>query len=242
MEEKNEVLNIDYNIYNALNLYSEDLGEEYLKTGKNPLGDNFILTEDFVSGALQNAKNKTEIMSPNFLEQDTSLIQKNFELSLNNASALLDALNGLTFEKMTTQQKKMYNQLLVSLELFIALIKLYIKKLKKEKNLLSLYQNLLALNWNYSSTLASTFTNEFDLESTVATIKHEQETIIEKHNEEIKKQAQAIIENNIKAIKQKQEAEQEATFNSTVNTPIEKQQETKTPEQKTNLFEQEIER
>ena len=45
---------INYNVLNALNLYSEDLGNCYLNGTFNPFDYNFVLTEDFVIERIEN--------------------------------------------------------------------------------------------------------------------------------------------------------------------------------------------
>ena len=43
-------------VFNALNLYSEELGARYEQEGYNPFGEGFVLTEDYANEILENKR------------------------------------------------------------------------------------------------------------------------------------------------------------------------------------------
>ena len=205
VEDKTQA-QINYDVFNALNLYNEDLGQAYIKNGFNPFGNNFVLDEEFVTDSLCNARAKKEVPCPNFLEQSENDIAKSFDLSLQNATLLLDVLskkaNGA---ELSENQKKALNKIILALKMYIELISQYKAKLKKEKNKYQLYVNLLSLNWFLSEEMAQSFTQEFNIQNTIAKINLSQQNIAEQENDSLKEQAKKIIENNQKALLEKNE-------------------------------------
>lgn len=198
MQNEKTNQNINYNVYNALNLYCEDLGQAYLQNGFNPFDDNFVLDENYVADVLANQNIKKEVASPEFLEQSENDIAKSFDLSLENATLLLDALNKKCNTAETEQQKKALKKIILTLMLYIELIKTYKAKLKKEKNKYQLYVNLLSLNWFLSEEMSNSFTAEFNMQQVLNKIDTLENDIVQKENEDLKKQAKQIIENNQK--------------------------------------------
>ncbi len=191
--------NIDYNVFNALNLYNEELGESYLETGFNPFDQNFVLDENFITDMLTNNQNKKDVAMPEFLEKSQIDIKKSFNLSLENATQLLNSLSTqANSENLSPKQKMALQKLIYILKMYIELIKKYIKKLKKEKNKYQMFINLLALNWQLSENMALSFTSEFNLSKTLYNIEMQQSKIAQQENEQLKAQARQIIENNLK--------------------------------------------
>lgn len=197
---------INYDVFNALNLYNEDLGQAYIQNGFNPFGYNFVLNEEFVADSLRNAKEKKEVPCPNFLEQSENDIAKSFDLSLKNATLLLETLSKkANSAELSENQKKALNKIILALKMFIELIQQYKAKLKKEKNKYQLYVNLLSLNWFLSEEMAQSFTQEFNIQNTIAKINLSQQNIAKQENDSLKEQAKKIIENNQKALLEKNE-------------------------------------
>lgn len=202
IEKDNNDLNVDYNIFNALNLYNNDLGQSYIDTGFNPFGNNFVLDENFIADVLNNEKAQKDFDCPAFLEQNENEIAKCFDLSETNILSLYNTLDAKSNSaNMSPIQKKHLQKILIALKMYLELIKIYKLKLKKEKNKYQLYLNLLAINWNLSNELSSSFTNEFNLNHVVNSI-IEQEVSLQQQNDEIIQQAREIIENNKKSLEQ----------------------------------------
>ena len=83
-------LNIE--VYNTLNLISEELGRAYEETGYNPFDNGYILDNDKVIELLDNKKLIKPLTSPEFLEQGNYAVVKNFNLSLMNTEKTIAEL------------------------------------------------------------------------------------------------------------------------------------------------------
>lgn len=209
MENLEETINgvsvkdINFEVFNALNLYNEDLGQSYLETGFNPFNKDFVLDEQYISDVLNNEKNKKEINCPNFLEQTDSKIIKAFELSDVNTKNLIEALDKkINSSELTASQMESFKKIIVNLKMFGELNRKYKNELRKKKNKYQMFLNMLALNWQLSEELAESFTNEFNLNNALNKIANIEKIKQNSENEKLKEQARQIIENNKKLYEQ----------------------------------------
>ncbi|MCI7003609.1 MAG: hypothetical protein MR904_04630 [Clostridia bacterium] len=209
MENLEETINgvsikdINLEVFNALNLYNEDLGQSYLETGFNPFNKDFVLDEQYISDVLNNEKNKKEINCPDFLEQTDSKIIKAFELSDVNTKNLIEALDKkINSSELTASQMESFKKIIVNLKMFGELNRKYKNELRKKKNKYQLFLNMLALNWQLSEELAKSFTNEFNLNNALNKIVNIEKIKQNSENEKLKEQAKQIIENNKKLYEQ----------------------------------------
>lgn len=209
MENLEETINgvsikdINLEVFNALNLYNEDLGQSYLETGFNPFNKDFVLDEQYISDVLNNEKNKKEINCPNFLEQTDSKIIKAFELSDVNTKNLIEALDKkINSSELTASQMESFKKIIVNLKMFGELNRKYKNELRKKKNKYQMFLNMLALNWQLSEELAKSFTNEFNLNNALNKIVNIEKIKQNSENEKLKEQAKQIIENNKKLYEQ----------------------------------------
>lgn len=209
MENLEETINgvsikdINLEVFNALNLYNEDLGQSYLETGFNPFNKDFVLDEQYISDVLNNEKNKKEVNCPDFLEQTDSKIIKAFELSDVNTKNLIEALNKkINSSELTASQMESFKKIIVNLKMFGELNRKYKNELRKKKNKYQLFLNMLALNWQLSEELAKSFTNEFNLNNALNKIVNIEKIKQNSENEKLKEQAKQIIENNKKLYEQ----------------------------------------
>lgn len=209
MENLEETINgvsikdINLEVFNALNLYNEDLGQSYLETGFNPFNKDFVLDEQYISDVLNNEKNKKEINCPDFLEQTDSKIIKAFELSDVNTKNLIEALNKkINSSELTASQMESFKKIIVNLKMFGELNRKYKNELRKKKNKYQMFLNMLALNWQLSEELAKSFTNEFNLNNALNKIVNIEKIKQNSENEKLKEQAKQIIENNKKLYEQ----------------------------------------
>ena len=209
MENLEETINgvsikdINLEVFNALNLYNEDLGQSYLETGFNPFNKDFVLDEQYISDVLNNEKNKKEINCPDFLEQTDSKIIKAFELSDVNTKNLIEALNKkINSSELTASQMESFKKIIVNLKMFGELNRRYKNELRKKKNKYQMFLNMLALNWQLSEELAKSFTNEFNLNNALNKIVNIEKIKQNSENEKLKEQAKQIIENNKKLYEQ----------------------------------------
>ena len=209
MENLEETINgvsikdINLEVFNALNLYNEDLGQSYLETGFNPFNKDFVLDEQYISDVLNNEKNKKEINCPDFLEQTDSKIIKAFELSDVNTKNLIEALDKkINSSELTASQMESFKKIIVNLKMFGELNRKYKNELRKKKNKYQMFLNMLALNWQLSEELAKSFTNEFNLNNALNKIVNIEKIKQNSENEKLKEQAKQIIENNKKLYEQ----------------------------------------
>ena len=154
-QQQTEIQSVD--VYNALNLYNEELGKSYKKNGFNPFDDNFVLTEEFTNDILENKKQKVEVFIESFLEQSNKEVSKHFEHALANGNVLLSSLyNELNFAN--DKDKKQIQKAIIFLKNRNVLLKISIKKLKnKDANALKMYLELFGLDSELSELLKDTF-------------------------------------------------------------------------------------
>lgn len=155
--------NINYDVYNGLNLIDEDLGESYLIEGFNPLGEDFFLDENFILDVLDNNVEKYEIVSPDFIESGNKATAEAFELSAQNALNVINLLQEHINNPKTPEivRKQMQKQILYIL-CRNQLIKVYLKRIKNEKDTLKMFEKMSAINWQLSKTLQDSFNQQFN--------------------------------------------------------------------------------
>ena len=206
IEEKFEVIpNINYNVYNALNLACEDLGERYLETGFNPFGEHFMLDEQYITDSLLNGKNTPEIKCPEFVEQGEKACNNAFSCSLENCTTLLAELEGqLNNPDLSPEAKAKLQKIITYLKMRIELLVIFTQKQKKNKNKFVQYKKLLALNYTYGDILEDSYTDIFDAHAIANQLLaiQLQQTKQDAHHASIIEQAKQIIANNQKNLEQ----------------------------------------
>lgn len=159
----NENLNVD--VYNALNLYNEELGEQYEKEGYNPFEKDFKLTKEFVEDVLETKNNKKEVHPAPFLEFGNKTVTSHFKNAVANNTALIEKLqfqiDNKNFDMETYRQIR---NVIIFLKNRNQLLKSNINKLKgKNANALQMYISLFELDKELSELLEDSFSNQFDL-------------------------------------------------------------------------------
>lgn len=198
-----------FDIYNALNLIQEDLGEIYKEKDFNPLGEEYKLTEEFVLERFENGKQKKEVLTPIFLNGEKETLEA-FANSANNAQEIIAGIDAQiaspsTPEAVKTQLKKIKILLVCRVEL----LNHYKTTFKKKKNDLKMYTNVLSIDWKTADLYEETFKKQFDvqiainafLEFAKANSKNNQK---ESADQKLIQKAKEIIKNNLLA-KQKEE-------------------------------------
>ncbi len=163
--ERNEELpeNINYNVYNGLNLMNEELGQSYVENGFNPLGDDFVLDEDYITEQLESNTMKEELNSPDFILEGDTAAMGAFQTSSENVQEMVDLLQGhLNNPDIPEPMKNQFRKMLAYLLSRNELIRLYKKKKKKERNALLMLQNLNSLNWELGRPLKDSYKKPFD--------------------------------------------------------------------------------
>ena len=103
-------------VFNALNLYSESLGELYEKEGYNPFEKNFVLNSEFADNILK-IKGKNKDISPeSFLDSNNKNIAKNFDIALSNNTKLLDKMQNKLSQITDVKVKKLVHNMLITLK------------------------------------------------------------------------------------------------------------------------------
>lgn len=145
---------VNYDIFNALNLISVNLGDAYLQEGFNPFDEGFSLEEPAVKEMLSRQKEKENIQLPEFLERDNLEIMKSFENALNIGTNLLQTCEitaGIKNEVKIKEAK-------VFLKMRCELLRQALKKLHiKDINALALYKDIISINPEYSKLLQDSF-------------------------------------------------------------------------------------
>lgn len=205
---KIEEKDINYDIYNALNLLNENLGESYLTQGFNPFDEGFELSEEFALERYHNACQKKEIISPDFINQGTKQTQKAFETSVQNLDALIlnvdQLLSDYTLDEKT---KKQYENIRLYLICRRQLTLIFIAKLKKQKNTLKMYEELTFLNHELEEYCTDIFTEFYNIQNAInAFIAFAKNNKLSKEDKELIQKAKDIIKHN-----QEKQANQIAT-------------------------------
>lgn len=156
---------INYDVYNALNLYNEDLGQLYLSEQFNPFSASFELNEDFVVGRLVNSHTNKEIVEPEFVSEGAKKTEVAFKNSANNCTMLLAEIeNKLQDHNLAESLKEELKQLKIYLLCRLALLNNYTKSIKKNKNTLKMYKNIQSLDWKNAELLEESYKEQFDIQ------------------------------------------------------------------------------
>lgn len=192
---------INFNVYNALNLYSEELGEEYLNNHFNPFETGFELTEDFIIDRFVNQNNSPlELNAPEFISSSTTETKIAFENSIKNCTEMLNQIEIMLQdpnlpEKQKEELKKLKTYLLCRIQLLTA----YNKKLKKDKNTFKMYQNIQGLDWKISELFDETYKQMFNVNMAISAylnMKNAYKGKSSLENKALREKAQAIIRAN----------------------------------------------
>lgn len=205
---------INYNIFNALNLFSEELGEDYLNGNFNPFNENFKLTEDFVIERFENQQNKPpEVVSPEFVEGGVNKTKLAFNQSITNCNlTLAEVERALNAPQTSPTAKKYLLKLKTYLLCRIQLLNINLKNLKKNKNTLKMYLNVEGLDYNTSKLFEQSYKEMLDVQTIISAyvnMQHQQNAKINKQNQILKQMAKEIIKQNQQKIAESKAPKQE---------------------------------
>ena len=154
--------NFSYEIYNALSLMNPKLADAYQKEDYCPFKHTFSINEDYVSLLLQIEKNKEHVKSKKFLDRNNKEISQLFEMSKVNTEQLL---NSCVLFKPEKEDKARLEDFVIFLKNRIKLLDLAIEDLKNPlADSFKLYQEMVALNLDYSELIGETFLDGFKCE------------------------------------------------------------------------------
>ncbi len=145
-------------VFNALNLYNEELGNSYKNDGYNPFDDDFILTEEYTNYILENKKLNTEVFTESFLEFSNKTVSKHFQNAIENDNTILDNLTQELENATNEKDKKQIKKAIVFLKNRNELLKVNITKLKqKDANAIKMYIEMFGMDNELSELLKDTF-------------------------------------------------------------------------------------
>ena len=154
--------NVD--VFNALSLYNEELGLLYESEGYNPLGEDFVLTEDFAKSVLENKGNENCDIA-DFLEQNNIQVSKRFTSALEKNEKLINKFNKEISNQNDPKTKEEMKKMIISLKNRSQLLKLNIQKLKnKDANAIKMYKELFGQDSELSKLLKEEFEDKLNVE------------------------------------------------------------------------------
>lgn len=157
--------NINPDVYNALNLYDEKLGEEYEKEGYNPFEPDFKLTKEFAEEVLENKPSKQEIPKEDFLEVGAKKATSCFKNTLKASEKLVELLEqkmGSSGLDMSTIHQ--IQRALIFLKNRNQLLKRNIRELKyRNANALQMFTDMYVMDKELSDLLKETYESDVDI-------------------------------------------------------------------------------
>jgi len=221
----------NFDVYNALNLIQEDLGEIYKQNDFNPFEQGFKLSEEFVVDRIENGKQKKEVLTPTFLNGTKQTLSA-FSASADNALAIISLLDEkISAPSTPASVKEELKKIKALLACRIELINYYKTNFKKKKNDLKMYTNVLAVDWKTADLYEETFKDQFDVQIAVNAFLEFAKTNSKTYKKEMTDQkliqrAKEIIKNN--QLAQSKEQQKQSVTAKTVNSTIKEQSELKT--------------
>ena len=159
---------INYDKLNALNMQSKDLGDAYLSMQWDPLGPNFKLDIPYIEKYLQNARDKSQINTPDFINQGNKETKKAFKNALEHNAQIRTEIQN----KFDLGEYALYNNvnieeqvkdILFFLQCREQMIKIVLGQMKsKNFDTLQAYKNIYSLNKQLSSLLEETYRIEYN--------------------------------------------------------------------------------
>lgn len=151
-------------VFNALNLYSEQLGSLYETEGYNPFDKDFVLDAEFTKDVLVNKNKRIEVFPETFLEANNKSISKNFDIALENNTNLIDNLQKKVKELSSPKEQKQLKQIIVTLKNRGELLKISKEKLKqKNADAVKMYTEIFGLDSELSELLQDSYTKKINL-------------------------------------------------------------------------------
>ena len=160
--------NINYDKLNALNMLNKDLGDAYLDMKWDPLGPNFKLDLPYIEKYLQNARDKSDIKTPEFIDKGTREAKKAFKNALQHNIQLRTEIQN----KYDLGEYALYNNvnieeqvkdILFFLNCREQMLQIALGKLKgKNINTLQAYKNIYSINKALSALLEETYQVEYN--------------------------------------------------------------------------------
>lgn len=171
--EKNEekilesTKNINLDVFNALSLENEKLGQSYIENGYNPFNKEFILTEEYTKDTLQKRHKNPSISNEPFLQANNKKIASSFQNAI-AFNQLIEQKLLLTLynENLDKSVNREIEKVVVFLKNRGELLRLNLKQLKyKNTDALKLYTEIALLDKELSEILKNSFAKQLELEN-----------------------------------------------------------------------------
>ena len=194
---------INYNIYNALNLFCEDLGELYLEEQFNPFPPSFELNENFIVERYINSLNKKELQEPEFIQGKTKCLES-FNNGIQNCNNAIEEIdNKLLDPTIPESLKEELKKLKLHLNCRLQLLIFYSKNLSKNKCFFKMYSNIESLDWNLIKIFEDSYSQQFNVQIAINAYLEFAKQTSETYKQELKnkqliEKAKQIIINNTK--------------------------------------------
>lgn len=165
---KVDVKVIDYDKLNALNMQNKELGEAYLTMKWDPLGPNFKLDLPYIEKYLQNARDKSEIKTPDFIEKNPREVKKAFKNALqHNISIRCELQNRFDLGEFALYKNANIEEQVKDILFFLKcreqMLQIAIGKIKVNGiNTLQAYKNIYSLNKALSALLEESYRKEYN--------------------------------------------------------------------------------
>lgn len=212
MDKKTTEQNINYDIYNALNLMNENLGDAYLLYGFNPYGTNkFLISDEYILDRYHNSCTKSNINAPAFIEKEGKETQVAFEQSIQNLNLCLSEVETkLSAPNLSAKDKECLLKLKHYLLCRIELTNIFLKQLRKTKNIFELYKQLQTLDISLAKYFDTTYEQTMDVQIAINAClvfmkENEKQASIE--NKKLIAKAKEIIQKNQKQVEEQKQSE-----------------------------------
>lgn len=150
----------NYNVFNALSIINQRLGESYFTNGYNPFGENFAITNEYVEYTLNKKSICDEIENQPFLERNNKELMQVFKKAQLNLASLLAGIEMLETSKEDKPRIKDFSIFLSNeIELLNKIIPLLANK---NANALLLFHELKSISPEYSKFIVQCFLDNFN--------------------------------------------------------------------------------
>ena len=206
---------IDYDKLNALSMYNKDLGEAYLNMDWDPLGPGFKLDLPYIEKYLRNARDKSEMKTPDFIEKNNKEVKKAFQNALKNNNIIRTELQNIydlgefsLYEGVNIESQ--VKDILFFLNCREQMLQIAIGKLKVNGiNSLDAYKNIYNLNKTLSALLEETYRKEYNhkvlIQNMILQIQKEKQLENEQNNQHSQDKSKELL-NELVGVKMRQKA------------------------------------
>lgn len=161
-----KIQNINFDVYNTLNLMDPVLGECYISEGYNPFNEDYRIKKDIIEQILKNANMEDPTETADFLNYDNKTVQKHFETSKKNSALLQSMLEEDKDKTDDPKTKGKINDGIIYLKNRQKMLEVFCKDLKNPNvNSIELFKKLAKLNKKYARLLEESYFEEAKMQA-----------------------------------------------------------------------------